>query len=91
MNGVAGGVQRSTTDDEAFYRTTRDALEVDEEGIEMSSAPVTYSEADRKGKGVVRKVESDDAEGPGELRCLPDLDRGQVDQSMTHVTVGCSV
>lgn len=71
VNGVAGGVQRTTTDDEAFYRATRDSLEVDQEGIELSSAPVTYGDTDKKGKGVVRRVESDDAEGPGEqaLKC----------------------
>ena len=63
MNGVA----RTTTDDDAFYRTTRDPLEVDEEGIEMSSAPVTYGDIDKKGKGLVRKVDSEDAEVPGEL------------------------
>ncbi|BDA41803.1 Transmembrane protein 184B at N-terminal half [Coccomyxa sp. Obi] len=65
MDGSVNGVARTTTDDDAFYRTTRDPLEVDEEGIEMSSAPVTYGDPDKKGKGVVRKVDSDDDEAPG--------------------------
>lgn len=67
QDGSVNGVARTTTEDDAFYRTTRDPLEVDEEGIEMSSAPVTYGDLDKKGKGVVRKVDSEDAEAPGEL------------------------
>jgi len=59
-------VQRSTTDDaDVFYRAARDPLEVDEEGIEMSSAPVTFSEVDKKGKRVVRKLDGDGGEGLG--------------------------
>ncbi len=66
QDGSVNGVAHTTTEDDAFYRTTRDPLEVDEEGIEMSSAPVTYGDLDKKGKGIVRKVDSEDAEAPGE-------------------------
>lgn len=55
---------RTTTDEaDGFYRTAKDPLEVDEEGIEMSSAPVAFGHpASRHGKDVVRRTESDDPE-----------------------------
>lgn len=64
MNGLGTAPGRSSTDDaDAFYRAARDPLEVDEEGIEMSSAPVVYGSD--KGKGLVHKLQTDDEETSG--------------------------
>jgi hypothetical protein len=65
-NGLGGVAGRSTTDDgDAFYRPARDPLEVDEDGIEMSSAPVALGSREGKGKGLVHKAQTDEEELPG--------------------------
>ena len=75
---MAVGMRTSTeggSDVAEFYRPTQETLELDDEGIELSSAPVTAplggsSGADvRRGKGLVRRADTDDAGdatvGPG--------------------------
>ena len=55
--GGASGPYRTTTDeDSGLYHTAKDPLEVDEDGIEMSSAPVALGHASRHGKDVVRRA-----------------------------------
>ena len=64
------GPYRTTTDDaDGFYNTAKDPLEVDEDGIEMSSAPVAFGQKSAHGKDVVRRTESDQEQGmpPGLL------------------------
>lgn len=60
MQDAVSGPYRTTTDEEnGFYRTAKDPLEVDEEGIEMSSAPVALGHTSKHGKEVVRRTDSD--------------------------------
>ena len=67
----ASGPYRTTTDEaDGFYNTAKDPLEVDEDGIEMSSAPVAFGQKSKHGKEVVRRTESDQEQGlpPGVLQ-----------------------
>ena len=60
LQGGASGPYRTTTDEDGgLYHTAKDPLEVDEDGIEMSSAPVALGHASKHGKDVVRRTESD--------------------------------
>ncbi len=60
----ASGPYRTTTDEaDGFFRTAKDPLEVDEDGIEMSSAPVAFGQKAKHGKEVVRRTESDQEQG----------------------------
>ena len=64
------GPYRTTTDEaDGFYNTAKDPLEVDEDGIEMSSAPVAFGQKSAHGKDVVQRTESDQEQGlpPGLL------------------------
>ena len=58
------GPYRTTTDEaDGFYRTAKDPLEVDEDGMEMSSAPVAFGQKSKHGKDVVRRTDSDQEQG----------------------------
>ena len=71
MSGArtSGVPYRTTTDEvDAFYREAKDPLEMDEEGIEMSSAGIEA--ARKKGKGVVSRLQTDEEEGGGFPPCI---------------------
>lgn len=90
LQDVFSGPYRTTTDeDNGFYRTAKDPLEVDEEGIEMSSAPVALGHISKHGKEIVQRTTSDQeqASPPGlvilyNLAWLQAMNIAQEDQSL---------
>lgn len=69
---MAVGKRTSTeggSDVAEFYRPTQETLELQDEGIELSSAPVTgppgAAHDARRGKGLVRRSDADEAGGGG--------------------------
>lgn len=89
MQDAVSGPYRTTTDEEnGFYRTAKDPLEVDEEGIEMSSAPVALGHILKHGKDIVQRTTSDQEQAlpPGlvvsyTVALLQALNIAQEDQS----------